>query len=119
MPPIAPTTPSATLPPAVIRGKRVANNMIGHQTASKPPMKVLNIKGSRCGKTFTPMGIPTNPPRTNGSRFDQEKPRRTVNAASSWPVSAPKTVIAAARRGSMVHAQNDIATIPKPNPDNP
>ena len=45
--------------------------------------------------------------------------RRTDAAASNWPVSAPNTVIAAASRGSIAQAQNDIATMPKAKPDRP
>lgn len=42
-----------------------------------------------------------------------------VTAAMIWPVSAPKTAMAAASWGSTVQTQNDMATRLKANPDSP
>ncbi|MNO05920.1 hypothetical protein D3C81_2274900 [compost metagenome] len=47
------------------------------------------------------------------------KPRRTVKAASSWPVRAPNTERVAASLGSSTQAQKDRATSPKAKPDSP
>ncbi len=118
-PPAMPATASPMRPPTLIGGSLRTLSITGHHTARNPPSKALNQAMSSCGSTSTPSGIPASPPSTNGSNRRRLKPRRTVNTASSWPVSAPNTDSAAASRGSSPQAQKDIATMPKANPDRP
>ncbi|SPA42544.1 protein of unknown function [Cupriavidus taiwanensis] len=118
-PPAAPAMPSATRPPTPICGSRRAISITGHHSVRKAPSTALNHCASSSGSTATPSGIPATPPATNGHRRRHDRPRRTDAAASNWPVSAPNTVIAAASRGSIAQAQNDIATMPKAKPDRP
>ncbi|CFW01645.1 Uncharacterised protein [Bordetella pertussis] len=111
-PPSPPTTASASRPPAVMRGRYFTASMSGHHSTRKQPSSALNIWTSSMGRMRTPIGMPTRPPSRNGSSRRQSKPRRTEKAAISCPVSDPNTTRAAARRGSMLHAQTDMAVSP-------